>query len=125
MAKQRPDIGQPLERHHAGNDHRPGQGAAIQLGASSPACFFVADIKESKTVGRNPYVFERPPREGGEEGLMTDSRETNTREPKTEIDTAGWLFVGAAAVITAITVMVVMHGAKIITLTGDPAVPSG
>lgn len=56
---------------------------------------------------------------------MTDSHKKNTREPKTEIDTAGWLFVAAAAVITAITAMVLMHGANIITLTGDPAVPSG
>jgi len=39
MAKQRPDIGQRLERHHAGNDQRPGQGAAIQLGASSLFAF--------------------------------------------------------------------------------------
>jgi hypothetical protein len=39
---------------------------------------------------------------------MTD--ETRTPEPKAQIDTAGWLFVAAVAVITAFAAMAVYDG---------------
>ncbi len=45
---------------------------------------------------------------GGAEVSMTD--ETSTPEPKAQLDTIGWLFVAAVAIITVVAVMAVYDG---------------
>jgi hypothetical protein len=41
---------------------------------------------------------------------MTDLHETNTPERNTQIDTFGWIFVAAVAIITAIAALAVYDG---------------
>ncbi len=49
---------------------------------------------------------------------MTD--ETRTPEPKAQIDSIGWLFVAAVAVITTIAAMVAIYDGNDTMITNTP-----
>jgi hypothetical protein len=49
---------------------------------------------------------------------MTD--ETSTPEPNAQIDTAGWLFVAAVAVITAIAAMTAIYDGNDTMISNAP-----